>query len=63
MFCPKCSAKTKVIDSRSCEEEVFRKRKCIKCGYIFYTEEFESDESIEGMRYIWSENTRKRRQK
>ena len=63
MFCPKCNAKTKVIDSRICEEEVFRRRKCNECGYIFYTEEFESDESKEGMRYIWAENARKRRQK
>ena len=61
MFCPKCGTKTKVIESREVEEEVFRNRKCPNCGYSFYTEEFESEESKDGLRYIWAEKAKKRR--
>ena len=62
MFCPKCGEKTTVLESRAVEEEVFRRIKCRKCGYMFYTEEFESEESKDGIRYVWAENNKKRRQ-
>ena len=63
MLCEKCGKKTKVVDSRTAYEGVFRKRKCAGCGRIFYTEEYESEEGIDGLRYVWAENTRKNRLK
>lgn len=48
MLCPNCESKnTKVVNSRSIEENVFRKRICNDCGYVFHTEEIEiNDEEI-----------------
>ena len=63
MLCEKCGKKTKVVDSRTAYEGVFRKRECTNCGRIFYTEEYESEEGIDGLRYVWAENTRKNRLK
>ncbi len=38
MYCPKCSKKTKVVDSRLQSDQVVRRRrKCRKCGYRFTT--------------------------
>ncbi len=46
MMCPKCeSYRTKVIDSRAIEENIFRKRKCSDCGYVYYTEEIHIDDN------------------
>ena len=43
MNCPVCAGKTKVhYCLRDCEG-VYRKRKCLECGYIFFTTEIESD--------------------
>ena len=39
MLCPHCGSKTKVMDSRSNGKSVFRRRKCNKCGAIFFTSE------------------------
>ena len=39
MECPACGGKSKVIDSRKVEMNVFRTRKCIDCSHILYTEE------------------------
>lgn len=44
MICPKCEGKTKVIDSREVEENVFRIRKCTSCGCKFCTEELLIDD-------------------
>ncbi len=42
MTCPKCDGKTTVRDSKADCESVHRERKCLNCGYIFYTEEYEA---------------------
>lgn len=41
MNCPRCDAKTKVIDTvfNSGHNEVYRRRQCVKCGYMYYTTE------------------------
>lgn len=46
MICPECEGKTKVIDSRVVEENVFRKRECKECGKIIYTEETEIEDDV-----------------
>lgn len=39
MLCPDCGNKTKVIDSRTDGKCVLRRRKCVKCGLVFFTSE------------------------
>lgn len=61
MICPKCEyKKTKVLESRSVEEGQFRKRKCLKCNYEFFTEEYEAD-GPDGIRAYWASMKRKER--
>ena len=43
MTCPVCGGKSKVCDSISDCETVYRKRKCLDCNYIWFTDECESD--------------------
>lgn len=44
MDCPICNNKSDVIDSvkNPVQKETYRKRKCSKCGHIFYSVEFEA---------------------
>lgn len=42
MDCPKCGTKMSVIDSRSSEYGIRRRRKCGQCGYRFTTYEISS---------------------
>ena len=44
MTCPKCGAKTGVINSVSDVDAIYRERKCKGCGYAFFTIEVESDD-------------------
>ena len=48
MFCKECRGKTIVIDTRSFEDEVYRKRKCLVCGRKFFTAEIEDDRFEDG---------------
>jgi hypothetical protein len=41
--CPKCRAKTRVIDSRNFGENVRRGRRCMVCTHTFHTEEIVED--------------------
>lgn len=42
MVCPKCKGKLKVIDSMDVSQnEVYRRKKCLNCGHLLYTCEFE----------------------
>lgn len=44
MTCPVCGGKVKAFDSRSREGlYVWRRKKCVDCGYRFTTLEFELD--------------------
>ena len=43
LFCPVCGGKTRVVDSRPDCESVKRKRKCLECGYRFFTVEIDED--------------------
>lgn len=43
MKCSKCNGDIRVVDSvHTPDNETIRKRKCKKCGYIFYTVEEEA---------------------
>lgn len=63
MTCPVCGGKTRVLDSRSDCEGVYRRRKCVECGYSLYTTEYESDGSRlkELDRQIMNKRNRSRR--
>lgn len=39
MDCVKCNGATKVTDSRRVDHMVYRTRKCLECGYVFYAKE------------------------
>lgn len=40
MKCPRCDSRTRVWDSRQqTDNTVFRRRRCVKCGYGFITYE------------------------
>ena len=50
MYCPKCKAKTKVIDSREMKNQngIRRRRICLVCGHKFNTyEEYENSVNME----------------
>ena len=58
MYC-ECNGKTAVIDTVKGEDEIYRKRKCLKCGKIFYTVEFEVD-SYDSIKENWNKYNRKK---
>ena len=68
MYCVRCledkntEEKTKVLESRKHGDTVYRQRKCLTCGNVFYTEEKEVVENT-GLKYIWSNLQRERRLK
>lgn len=62
MTCPNCNGKNKVIDSRSDEDTVYRKRKCDDCGHIFYTEE-QMVLATDGFRNAWRAYRQKKRKR
>ena len=43
MLCEICEGKTRVINTRTDVDHVVRKRMCLKCGHIFYTQEIDVD--------------------
>lgn len=42
--CPECKGKTKVINVRTCLGATYRQRKCLNCGFTFFTEEIEIED-------------------
>lgn len=61
MKCPKCGAKTRVVETRSEDiyNETYRKHKCENCGHVFYTREFEV--AFNNMfQKFWNDNNRTR---
>ena len=43
MTCPVCNGKTKILETRSDEESINRRRQCLRCGYRFSTVEMDKD--------------------
>lgn len=60
MTCPKCNGDLKTIDNvvNPSENEIYRAKKCINCGHILYTVEYEV---IQNQRFAvdWAANHRK----
>ena len=46
MQCPKCKGDVKVEYTLSDEEGVYRKRRCLECGHVFYTSELEDSADV-----------------
>ena len=60
MVCPKCNSNTiRVLDIVHNKEknETYRKRKCTKCGHIFFTKESQEERTAEFLD-LWSCNHR-----
>lgn len=59
MYCPYCSSKTTVLDDvlYEKENELYRKRRCPSCGFIFHTCEMTIEETEE-FKNIWKESHR-----
>lgn len=48
MLCPKCKGKVTIKNTvTNSSNETYRKRKCLECGNVFYTCEFEVDNNEE----------------
>lgn len=60
MTCPDCCGKVTVADTVHITDtnEIYRKRKCLECGHVFYTTEFEV-EKTEQFRNEWNKFVRK----
>lgn len=58
MVCPECGGKVHAPDIvHTPDNETYRKRKCVDCGFIFYTVEYEV-EFDRKVQYLWNENHR-----
>lgn len=51
MTCPICGEKTRVINTLTEEDAVYRLRRCISCKHRFGTEEAENDEAYDRIAY------------
>lgn len=45
MLCPVCGGSSRVTNSRSDCDGVYRRRRCKECDHLFYTTETDSDGS------------------
>lgn len=43
MTCPICGGDTKILETRSNEDSIKRRRKCLECDYRFCTIEVDKD--------------------
>lgn len=60
MDCPKCKGLMKVVDSRTLNGEVIRRRKCIQCKNVMFTIERVSDttECMDKIAEYWGRSRR-----
>lgn len=59
MDCPNCGNKSKVLDSRTQEDNSFkRKRRCLVCGYGYWT----TERLLSEWEKLWDANSRKQPQ-
>ena len=61
MLCPNCSGKLKVLDTISSNDVNHRHRKCLECGFDFFTDEIVVERSK--CEYLFQEWSRERRKK
>lgn len=64
MNCPKCKSRAYVMDvvNNHVNQEAYRKKRCKKCGHVFFTVEFEVENDKVFMRK-WFLNHRERSRK
>lgn len=60
MICPKCKGKVRVEYCLPDTDKVVRKRKCCKCGHVFYTSETESAAAHYTYNTLMNEKLKKR---
>lgn len=59
MTCPECDGKVRVADTvQTPGNEVYRRRECLACGYIFVTVESEVERD-KIFKKVWNSNYRK----
>lgn len=60
MLCPECSGKLQVLDTvkNPEENEIYRLKKCSKCGYSLFTVEYEVEVN-KRFKIDWTRNYRK----
>ena len=58
MRCPNCSTLNSfgTLDTRATENDVIRRRKCKKCGYVFWTQELVFSVTMDKPKPIQQEN-------
>lgn len=59
--CPNCGGNAKITESRRLDHNVYRKFKCLKCNYVFYTKETISDDAWDVINTFHREYYRERR--
>lgn len=63
MTCPECGEKAIARDTMKDCDAIYRKRVCIKCGYKFFTEEFETPAARENYNFMLSKKSKVRYRK
>ena len=46
MECPECKSKTKVLQTHKYAGTVYKKRKCLKCDFVYYTKKIDNDKLV-----------------
>mgnify|MGYP006383826749 CR=1 FL=1 len=53
MRCPACKGKLKTVDTIPySDNSIYRRKRCLECGYLFYTIEFEVERNEKGRKEI-----------
>ena len=65
MICPKCGGKLKTVDTlpNSVDQAVYRRKRCLECKHLIYTEEVEVDYEVIRNECIESRHMKKRGKK
>jgi transcriptional regulator NrdR family protein len=59
--CSNCEGSTQITESRHIGGNIYRRYKCVKCGFVFYTKESISDEAWEEIKRYHREYYRARK--
>lgn len=60
MNCPVCNSSSSVLDGRFIDDHYIRRRKCKSCGYVWCTEEIDSNRGDKELRDFHNERNKKR---
>ena len=59
--CPNCDGRVKITESRRLDYNIYRKCKCLKCNFVFFTKESISDDAQDAINTFHREYYRNRR--